>query len=107
MPFRPLVFLSGLTAGDYLLWNWSLNANHDVLALVSGLTLPPLALAVLWLLAVAVARVIAGTASPAARAERRQRRLRRRHPPAVPGVALEDSPKTTAAAGSAPSKLAA
>jgi hypothetical protein len=107
VPFRPLVFLSGLTAGDYLLWNWSLNANHDVLALVSGLTLPPLALAVLWLLAVAVARVIAGTASPAARAERRQRRLRRRHPPAVPGVALEDSPKTTATAGSASSKLAA
>ena len=43
MSRRPLVFVSGLTVGDYLLWNWSLNGNHDVLALVSGLTLPPLA----------------------------------------------------------------
>jgi len=31
---RPLVFVSGLTVGDYLLWNWSLSGNHDVLALV-------------------------------------------------------------------------
>ena len=45
MSHRPLVFVSGLTVGDYLLWNWSLNSNHDVIALVSGLTLPPLALA--------------------------------------------------------------
>ena len=50
MSQRPLVFVSGLTIGDYLLWNWSLNANHAVIALVSGLTLPPLALATLWLL---------------------------------------------------------
>jgi hypothetical protein len=59
---RPLVFLSGLTFGDYLLWSWSLNGNHDVLALVSGLTLPPLAVACLWLLVLSVARVIASTA---------------------------------------------
>ena len=45
MSHRPLVFVSGLTLGDYLLWNWSLNHNHDALALVSGLTLPPLAVA--------------------------------------------------------------
>jgi hypothetical protein len=106
VPFRPLVFLSGLTAGDYLLWNWSLNANHDVLALVSGLTLPPLALAALWLLALTVARLIASTARPAARAERRQRRTRRRRGPAAPGPALEESP-TTASAGSSSRKLAA
>jgi hypothetical protein len=56
---RPLVFVSGLTVGDYLLWNWSLNGNHDVLALVSGLTLPPLAVAGLWLLALSLARLIA------------------------------------------------
>jgi hypothetical protein len=59
VPHRPLVFVSGLTFGDYLLWNWSLNSNHAVLALVSGLTLPPLALACLWLLALALARLIA------------------------------------------------
>jgi hypothetical protein len=56
---RPLVLVSGLTLGDYLLWNWSLNSNHDVLALIAGLTLPPLAIACLWLLAVTVARLIA------------------------------------------------
>jgi len=58
MSHRPLVFVSGLTVGDYLLWNWSLNGNHDVLALVSGLTLPPLAVACLWLLAMSGARLL-------------------------------------------------
>lgn len=61
MPFRPLAIVSGLTIGDYLLWNWSLNGNHDVLALVSGLTLPPLAIVLLWLLALTVARLLAYT----------------------------------------------
>jgi hypothetical protein len=56
--YRPLVLVSGLTFGDYLLWNWSLNANHDVLALVSGLTLPPLALACLATLAVNLLRLL-------------------------------------------------
>jgi hypothetical protein len=51
--------LSGLTLGDYLLWNWSLNGNHGVLALVAGLSLPPLALACVWLLAVNLARLVA------------------------------------------------
>ena len=51
MSRRPLVLVIGLTVGDYLLWNWSLSGNHDVIALVSGLTLPPLVLASLWLLA--------------------------------------------------------
>ena len=55
---RPSVFVLALTVGDYLLWNWSLNGNHDVIALVSGLTLPPLALASIWLLAVAAARLL-------------------------------------------------
>jgi hypothetical protein len=60
---RPLAVLSGLTLGDYLLWNWSLNGslngNRDVLALVSGLTLPPLAIACLWLLALSIVRMVA------------------------------------------------
>jgi hypothetical protein len=54
--------VSALTVGDYLLWNWSLNANHAAIALVSGLTLPPLGLATLWLAAVLVARLLARTA---------------------------------------------
>jgi hypothetical protein len=56
---RPLATVTGLTIGDYLLWNWSLNTNHDVLALVSGLTLPPLTIACVWLLALTAARLIA------------------------------------------------
>lgn len=59
---RPLVFVSGLTLGDYLLWNWSLNGNHDVIALISGLTLPPLAVVLLWLLALGIARLLAHAA---------------------------------------------
>jgi hypothetical protein len=66
--YRPLAFVSGLTLGDYLLWNWSLNANHDVLALVSGLTLPPLALAFAWMIAVTLARLIGSSSRRRARA---------------------------------------
>jgi len=81
--YRPLVFVSGLTLGDYLLWDWSLNGNHDVMALVSGLTLPPLALACMWLIAVNMARLLSrGTRrvsaqrmSPKARAARASGRL--------------------------------
>jgi hypothetical protein len=77
---RPLVFVSGLTFGDYLLWSWSLNGNHDVLALVSGLTLPPLAVICVWLLMLNVARLIASIARrPATRLGRgRSRRERER-----------------------------
>ncbi len=62
MSHRPLALLSGLTLGDYLLWNWSLSANRGVLALVAGLSLPPLALACLWLLAVTAGRLLARSA---------------------------------------------
>ncbi len=62
MARRPLVFVLLLTVGDYLVWNWSLNGNHDVIALASGLTLPPLALASIWLLAVAGARLLGAMA---------------------------------------------
>jgi hypothetical protein len=56
-----LVVVVLLALGDYLLWNWSLSANHDVLALVSGMTLIPLLIALTWLLVLAVARLIAHT----------------------------------------------
>jgi hypothetical protein len=48
---RPLVLVGALTGGDFLLWNWSLSANHDVLALIAGVTLLPLAAACLLLAA--------------------------------------------------------
>ena len=59
MSRRTPVLVLGLTVGDYLLWNWSLNGNHDVIALISGLTLPPLALVSLWVLGFGAVRTIA------------------------------------------------
>ncbi|HMD55924.1 MAG TPA: hypothetical protein VKG82_00460 [Solirubrobacteraceae bacterium] len=63
MLYRPLVLVSGLTLGDYLLWRWSLNGNHEALALVSGVTLPPLLLALVWLLAKSAMRALVLRAS--------------------------------------------
>jgi hypothetical protein len=63
VPDRPLwprlvvVVLLALCA--YLLWNWSLSANHDTLALVAGVTLIPLLIALAWLFVLAVARLLA------------------------------------------------
>jgi hypothetical protein len=136
VPDRPLVFVSGLTFGDYLLWNWSLNSNHAVLELVSGLTLPPLAVVWLWLVVLTVARLIAhGTGRSLDRAEiRRDRRrgVRARtrstragtapgatpaqaaNAPAMPAqganapaAAAQGAPTSAAPAGSSPGKLAA
>ena len=56
--------MSGLALGDYLLWNWSLGGGHDVLAIVSGLSLLPLVLATAWLLALSLARALARTPRP-------------------------------------------
>ncbi len=79
MSQRPLAIVSGLTIGDYLLWNWSLNHSYDVSALISGLTLPPLAIATAWLLVLGVARLLArttrrSTAQPGAAGGRTPRR---------------------------------
>ncbi len=109
MSSRPLVFVSGLTLGDYLLWSWSLNHNHDVLALVSGLTLPPLAVAWAWLLILSVARLIARFVRPPAR-NARERRREERSPAAQPQPAAETqrAGSATTVSGEAPSgKLAA
>ncbi len=123
MPHRPLVFVSGLTFGDYLLWNWSLNSNHAVLELVSGLTLPPLAVVWLWLVVLTLARLIAhGTGRSLDRAEIRRDR-RHGQPARVPSAqagttpaqgahtptaaAAQGAPTSAAPAGSSPGKLAA
>jgi hypothetical protein len=112
---RPLVFVTGLTVGDYLLWNWSLNGNHTVLALISGLTLPPLAVACLWLLTMSVARLIARTARrPHGRAARTRHARRGAHrtgkrarQAAAASRPLEEPAASTAPAGSPSRKLAA
>ena len=67
MHHRPLALVSVLAGGDYLLWNWSLQGSHDVLALVSGLTLTPLAIALLWLLVLNGARLLGRIAPHATR----------------------------------------
>ncbi len=108
MSHRPLVLVGGLTAGDYLLWNWSLNSNHEVLALVSGLTLPPLAVACVWLLALNVARLIAR--STRGRAERLARRAVLRQEAArepLAGAGTEEIPAPVSSAGGRSGRLAA
>ena len=62
MSHRRVGLVCLITLGDYLLWNWSLNANHTVLALISGLTLPPLVLASVLLLALSLARLVSDSA---------------------------------------------
>lgn len=99
---RPLVFVSGLTLGDYLLWNWSLNGNHDVIALISGLTLPPLAVVSLWLLALSTARLLAHLA------RRPKRRSAHHGPRRAAATSASAEPASPNAASSAQSrKLAA
>ena len=108
--------MSGLTFGDYLLWNWSLNSNHAVLELVSGLTLPPLAVVWLWLVVLTLARLIAhGTGRSLDRAEIRRDR-RHGQPARVPSTQAgttpgatpaQGAPTSAAPAGSSPGKLAA
>jgi hypothetical protein len=102
---RPLVFVSGLTLGDYLLWNWSLNGNHDVIALISGLTLPPLAVVLLWMLALGLARLLAGAAR---RPKLRAGRATQRKPRRAAVTSANAQPASPDAASSKPSrKLAA
>jgi hypothetical protein len=64
---RALPLLLALTAGDYALWDWSIANSHDIVSLISGLTLLPLAAMSLGMLAVAGARllrfVLGGTTS--------------------------------------------
>jgi hypothetical protein len=107
---RPLVFVSGLTVGDYLLWNWSLSGSHDVLALVSGLTLPPLAVACVWLLALSVARLLARYTPGTAGQSRRKRPVT----PTARGAArtstaapLEEAATSTGSSGRPSRRIAA
>lgn len=54
MPLAPLAIVFALVAIDYGVWNWALSANHEIVALVAGLAMAPLAIALAWLIAVAV-----------------------------------------------------
>ena len=54
MLLTPLVVVFALAAIDYAVWNWALGANHEVVALIAGLTMAPLAIALAWLVALAL-----------------------------------------------------
>ena len=57
-----MVVVSLLALGAYLLWNWALSADHDVVALVCGMALIPLLLALAWLLVLGAVRLLTGLA---------------------------------------------
>jgi hypothetical protein len=70
-----------LTAVDYVLWDWSIAGGHDILSLVAGLTLLPLAAVSLGGLVLAggrLLRLLLGSSS--ARAHARTRRASRGAP---------------------------
>jgi hypothetical protein len=75
---RPLALVAALTGGDFLLWNWSLGANHTVPALIAGLTLPPLVAACALLFVLTAARLSSRIRPPAIRASPRHRAARAR-----------------------------
>jgi hypothetical protein len=54
---RPLAVVLLLSLVDYGLWNWSLGASRDVIALVAGMTLIPLLIALSWLVLVGATRL--------------------------------------------------
>ncbi|MHB1810755.1 MAG: hypothetical protein ACYCU0_15885 [Solirubrobacteraceae bacterium] len=58
MPKKPLPLVTALAICDYLLWNWSSEGKSAVIALISGLALAPLLLALTWLVLLTLARLI-------------------------------------------------
>ncbi len=106
MLHRPLALVSVLGIGDYLLWDWSLGGNHYTVALVAGLTLPPIAIAFAWLLAVNLVRLLRdGALRPRSRAAARGAGgvVNEQELADSAGGSWEDEPVS----GSASSKLAA
>lgn len=110
MSRRPLVFVSGLTLGDYLLWNWSLNGSHDLFAEIAGVAFFPLALACLWLLARSVMGAIARRSRLSARRGRAAAHAAAAPPAPGSQATATGSPEgsqATAAADRSPGQLAA
>ncbi len=88
MRLRPLAIVLALVVVDYALWDWSLAGSRAVTAVISGLTLPPLLAALVWLVALNLLRAVGratrrNPATPArnsalASSQRPRRRLRPR-----------------------------
>ncbi len=106
-PLRPLACVLLLALGDYALWNWSLSANHDIVALVSGMTLIPLLIASVWLLALTGAHLLARAARrPGESARAGTRRPTTKHAPTLRDPAAVGAGEVPATA-SPSSKIAA
>jgi len=110
---RPLAIVSVLAGGDYLLWNWSLQGNHDALALVAGLTLPPLGIALICLLALNAARLLARVARSSQQRQQQQQQTQGRMRMPIPPQPLmqheqhQGGEPASKQASSSSSKLAA
>jgi hypothetical protein len=70
---RALLFLLALTAGDYLLWKWSIAGSHDILSLLAGCTLVPLLAISAYRLVLAAAGLLSRTARHSSRSARAKR----------------------------------
>lgn len=54
MVLGPLVAVFVLVGIDYGVWNWAIGGNHQIVALVAGLAMAPLVIALAWLAALAL-----------------------------------------------------
>jgi hypothetical protein len=54
MVLGPLAVVFVLVGIDYGLWNWAIGGNHEIVALVAGLAMAPLVIALAWLAALAL-----------------------------------------------------
>jgi hypothetical protein len=91
-----LVFLLALTAGDYLLWKWSIAGSHDILSLLAGCTLVPLVAISAYRLALAGASLMSQTARRSSRSVRSKRAARELEiaQPSPHGPAAESDPSS-------------
>ncbi|HEX2016985.1 MAG TPA: hypothetical protein VGN69_09835 [Solirubrobacteraceae bacterium] len=91
MPARWLLITALLLAADYGAWRWATASDAETPAIVSGLALAPLALALVWLLA----RAAVSVAGHALRAGHDRLRPRASHlaptRPAVPTPPAQDT----------------
>jgi len=58
MVSRALPIAVGLVAADYAVWTWATGGERVVPAVVTGLALPPLAIALAWVTLLAVLAVL-------------------------------------------------
>jgi len=96
---RALVPLLVLTGVDYALWDWSIASGHDIVSLVAGLTLLPLAalsLGGLVLAAGRLGRIMLGRYTPRPRAHARRAPVSQ-HTTTTPAERQESSSRKLAA----------